>query len=212
MSKERNIRVRFAPSPTGFLHIGNARTAVLNWLFAKNQKGKYILRIEDTDQERSTKESEVAILEILKWMGLNWDEGPDIGGEYGPYRQSERTKIYREYAKKLVSEGKAFYCYCTQEELEAEREKAIKEGRDATYSGRCYHLTEEEVATFEAEGRKPVVRFRVPKNMGIEVDDIVKGKTQFEYSVSLPQPQNQLKTHLIPIPLFYKVLAYSCYL
>lgn len=183
MSESKNIRVRFAPSPTGFLHIGNARTAVLNWLFAKKHDGTFVLRIEDTDIERSTRESETKILEILKWLGLDWDEGPDTNGEFAPYRQSERLDIYQKYAKKLVDSGKAFYCYCTQEELDAEREKAVKEGRDATYSGRCYHLTEEEKKAFEADGRKPTIRFRVPKDETVGFDDIVKGSLKFDSNV-----------------------------
>jgi len=119
------VRVRFAPSPTGLLHIGNVRTALFNFLFARHHGGKYILRIEDTDVERSTESSEKSILEDLTWLGLTWDEGPDIGGPYGPYRQSERISLYREFAEKLLKMGKAYHCYCSEEELrkkgEAER-------------------------------------------------------------------------------------------
>ncbi|MCM8804999.1 MAG: glutamate--tRNA ligase family protein, partial [Candidatus Omnitrophica bacterium] len=122
------VRVRFAPSPTGFLHIGNARTALFNYLFARKNKGKFILRIEDTDKERSKKEYEEAIIEDLKWLGIEWDEGPDIGGEYGPYRQSERIDIYRQFAEKLLKEEIVYKCYCTKDQLEKLREDAEKKG------------------------------------------------------------------------------------
>ncbi|MCM8828791.1 MAG: glutamate--tRNA ligase family protein, partial [Candidatus Omnitrophica bacterium] len=115
------VRVRFAPSPTGYLHIGNARTALFNYLFARKNSGKFILRIENTDTERSKKEYEESILEDLKWLGLSWEEGPDVGGPFGPYRQTERLQLYRDYANKLVSEGKAYRCWCTKEEIEKRR-------------------------------------------------------------------------------------------
>ena len=119
-----NIRVRFAPSPTGYLHIGGSRTALFNWLFAKRNQGTFVLRIEDTDVERSSQASEGTIISSLRWLGLDWDEGPDIGGEFGPYRQCERLAIYNEYAEELLKQGKAYYCYCIEEELEERRTQA----------------------------------------------------------------------------------------
>ncbi|MDQ7063801.1 MAG: glutamate--tRNA ligase [candidate division KSB1 bacterium] len=173
-----SVRVRFAPSPTGKLHIGNARTAIMNWVFARHENGTFILRIEDTDVERSSEESERGILQDLHWLGLNWDEGPDVGGPHGPYRQSERLVIYREHAERLLQEGKAFYCYCTPDELEERKQKAIAEGRSANYDGRCRNLTEAERQAFEAEGRKPVIRFHVPE-VDLSFDDIVRGEVTF---------------------------------
>ena len=176
------VRVRFAPSPTGYLHIGNARTALFNYLFARKNKGKFILRIEDTDKERSKKEYEEAIIDDLKWLGIEWDEGPDIGGEYGPYRQSERIEIYREFANKLLKEGKAYKCYCTKEELEERNRKAIEEGRSPGYDNRCRNLTEEDIKKFEREGRKPVLRLRVPEKI-IKVNDLIRGEVVFDSKV-----------------------------
>src|SRR5947209_1169665 len=138
------VRVRFAPSPTGSLHVGNVRTALFNWLFARQQGGKFILRIEDTDVERSEARYEDQLLGDLHWLGLDWDEGPDIGGPHAPYRQSDRLGIYRDYAERLLSDGKAYLCFCTAEELEREREAAMSEGRSALYSGKCLQLTNEE--------------------------------------------------------------------
>jgi len=134
-----NVRVRFAPSPTGFLHVGGARTALYNYLFAKKHNGVFVLRIEDTDIERSTKESEEQLIEALTWLGLDWDEGPNVKGEYGPYRQSERTYIYKQMTEKLINEGKAYYSYTYPEELEEIKEKLIKEGKPPHYS---YELLE----------------------------------------------------------------------
>src|SRR6185369_10735518 len=125
------MRVRFAPSPTGQLHIGNARTALFNWLLARGQGGTFILRIEDTDVERSTRESADAILRDLRWLGLEWDEGPDAGGERGPYRQSERAHLYQSYARELVASGRAYHCFCTTAQLDSERQAAMAEGRPA---------------------------------------------------------------------------------
>jgi len=169
------IRVRFAPSPTGFLHVGNARTALFNYLFAKHNNGKLILRVEDTDKERSKKEYEDMLIEDLKWLGIEWDEGPDIGGEYGPYRQSERLDIYNKYIQELLEKGHAYYCYCLPEELEEERKKALAEGRPPRYSGKCRHLTQEEKKQYEEKGIKPVVRFKVPDGRIIVFDDLIKG-------------------------------------
>ncbi|ACN98629.1 glutamate--tRNA ligase [Sulfurihydrogenibium azorense] len=172
-------RVRFAPSPTGYLHLGNARTALFNYLFAKHENGSLILRIEDTDLERSKKEYEEMLIEDLKWLGIQWDEGPDVGGNYGPYRQSERLEIYYKYVDKLLKSGDAYYCYCSEEELEKEREKAIAEGRPYRYSGKCRNLTPEERADYEAQGIKPVVRFKVPDKTVI-FEDIIRGHVEID--------------------------------
>ena len=136
-----NVRVRFAPSPTGYVHVGNARTALFNWLFARHHGGVFILRIEDTDAERSKPEYERQLIEDLHWFGLDWDEGPDNGGPHGPYRQSERHAIYVQYAEKLISQGSAYYCFCSAEQLEAERQEALKAGRQPRYSGRCAKIS-----------------------------------------------------------------------
>ena len=168
-------RVRFGPSPTGFLNIGSARTALFNWLFARHNSGTYILRIDDTDEQRSTEESMREIYDSLKWLGLDWDEGAIVGGPYGPYVQSERGEIYREYVQKLLDSGKAYYCYCTPQELTEMREKARAEGRSTLYDGRHRNLTETERRKFEAEGRKPVVRIKVPDE-SIVVADVILGE------------------------------------
>ena len=129
MAGNDKVRVRFAPSPTGQLHIGNVRTALFNWLFARQKGGTFILRIEDTDLERSEARYETQLIEDMKWLGLDWDEGPDVGGPYPPYRQSDKMDVYRGYAERLIREGKAYYCFCSAEELEREREQALKEQR-----------------------------------------------------------------------------------
>ena len=174
------VRVRFAPSPTGPFHIGGARSALFNYLLARKTGGKLILRIEDTDRERSTPESEENIKAALKWLGMDWDEGVDVGGPNGPYHQMERLDIYKKYTDKLLAEGKAYYCYCTDEELEKERQSLIKEGKMPRYMGKCRHLTEEQIAQFKAEGRKPTVRFRVPADKQILVRDMVRGDVVFD--------------------------------
>ncbi|OMP67969.1 glutamate--tRNA ligase [Domibacillus epiphyticus] len=174
------VRVRYAPSPTGHLHIGNARTALFNYLYARNLGGKFIIRIEDTDQKRNIEGGEESQLQYLKWLGIDWDEGPDAGGEYGPYRQSERNDLYKKYYEKLLEEGKAYKCYCTAEELEAEREAQQERNEIAGYSGKCRHLTQEEQAALEAEGRRPSIRFRVPEGETIAFNDMVKGEVSFE--------------------------------
>lgn len=174
------VRVRFAPSPTGPFHIGGARSALFNWLLARKTGGKLILRIEDTDRERSTPESEENIKAALKWLGMDWDEGVDVGGEYGPYHQMERLELYKKYTDQLLVEGKAYYCYCTDEELEEERQSLIKEGKMPRYMGKCRNLTEEQIAQFKAEGRKPTVRFRVPADKQILIKDMVRGNVVFD--------------------------------
>lgn len=164
------VRVRFAPSPTGSLHIGGARSALFNWLFAKSEGGHFILRIEDTDRERSTPESEADILDGLTWLGITWDEF---------YRQSDRIGIYREYLKKLVDDGKAYYCFCSKEDLEAERQSMSANGLPPKYSGRCRTLSKEEVAKRLDAGRDHVIRFRVPEKE-IAFRDIVRGSVKFD--------------------------------
>ena len=141
------MRLRFAPSPTGQLHVGNARTALFNWLLARGSGGTFILRIEDTDVERSTIESAEGVLKDLRWLGLEWDEGPDIGGPNGPYRQSERLHLYRSYGSELLSSGHAYYCFCTREKLDAERKAAIASGQPARYSGTCRRIQSSAVAS-----------------------------------------------------------------
>lgn len=174
------VRVRFAPSPTGPLHIGGARSALFNYLFARNKGGKFILRIEDTDLERSSRESEENIIQALRWLGINWDEGPDVEGAFGPYRQTERLSIYQHYTEKLLEEGKAYYCYCTEEELEDQRQNFLEKGELPRYNGRCYHLSREEKEEFIKQGRLPVVRFRVPENQDVLIKDLVRGDVVFE--------------------------------
>jgi nondiscriminating glutamyl-tRNA synthetase len=169
------IRTRFAPSPTGSLHIGNIRTALFNWLFTRKMKGTVILRIEDTDITRSTKENVNKIIESLLWLGLDWDEGP--------YFQSERLNIYQEYANKLINEGKAYYCYCTDEELEEKRNLSLARGEVPKYDGKCRNATKSQIEQWKSEGRKCTVRFKLPEE-SIEFNDIVKGKISFS-SLSL---------------------------
>ncbi|MDR4318814.1 glutamyl-tRNA synthetase [Niallia circulans] len=178
MSNE--IRVRYAPSPTGHLHIGNARTALFNYLFARSQSGKFIIRIEDTDKKRNIEGGEESQLKYLKWLGMDWDESTDVGGEYGPYRQSERNDIYKKYYTELLEKGLAYKCYCTEEEIEAEREEQVSRGETPKYSGKCRHLTKEQQAALEAEGRQPSIRIRVPENVVYEFNDMVKGDVSFE--------------------------------
>lgn len=178
MSEE--IRVRFAPSPTGPFHIGGARSALFNYLLARKTGGKMILRIEDTDLERSSRESEENIKAALKWLGMDWDEGIDVGGPNGPYRQTERLDIYRKYTEQLLAEGKAYYCYCTDEELESERQALLAKGEMPRYTGHCRNLTPEQVAEYKAQGRKPTVRFRVPADQQIVVHDLVRGDVVFD--------------------------------
>jgi glutamyl-tRNA synthetase len=176
------VRVRFAPSPTGYLHVGNARTALFNYLFAKKQKGAFVLRIEDTDIERSNVEYEAGIIEDLKWIGLEWNEGPDIGGPYAPYRQSERLEVYREYARRLLDNGLAYRCWCTKEELEARRQKAKTDGKSQGYDNRCRNLSKSEIDDYISSGRKPAIRFRVPEKK-IFVNDLIRGTVAFDTSL-----------------------------
>jgi glutamyl-tRNA synthetase/nondiscriminating glutamyl-tRNA synthetase len=177
------MRVRFAPSPTGLLHVGNARTALFNWLFARGHGGTFVLRIEDTDVERSTRESERGILEDLRWLGLDWDEGPDVGGPHGPYRQSERLDLYRSYAQELIDQGHAYHCFCSAEQLDADRRAALESGRPPQYSGRCRDLPPAAAAERLASGQLAVVRFRVPQDRTVTFQDLVRGTVQFETEV-----------------------------
>jgi glutamyl-tRNA synthetase len=177
------MRVRFAPSPTGHLHVGNARTALFNWLLARGSNGTFILRIEDTDVERSTRESEAAILRDLRWLGLDWDEGPDVGGSRGPYRQSERLHLYQSYAKELLAAGHAYYCFCTTAQLEAERQEAVAAGRPAHYAGTCRRLSIEQAETRITAGEHPAIRFRVPPRQDVIFADVVRGDVRFHTDV-----------------------------
>ncbi|MDP2859844.1 MAG: glutamate--tRNA ligase [Bacillota bacterium] len=174
------VRVRFAPSPTGYLHIGGARTAFFNWLFARHNGGKFVLRIEDTDAERTIEDSITQMLEAFKWLGLDWDEGPVVGGEYGPYFQSQRRDLYKASADKLLAGGHAYWCYCTPEELKARREGAVKEGRAPMYEGACRNLTEAQIQACEREGRKPALRLRTPDHGITAYDDLIRGRIEFE--------------------------------
>ncbi len=179
-----NTRVRLAPSPTGSLHIGTARTALYNYLFAKKQKGTFVLRIEDTDRSRSTKEYEDNIKDGLKWLGLGWDEGIDTDGNYGPYRQMERLLIYKKYINQLLAEDKTYPCYCTTEELEAERKDMEAKKQPPKYSGTCSELTEQQRVALKKEGRVPVIRFRIPKNIGKRsYTDLIRGKIEEDISL-----------------------------
>jgi len=173
------IRVRFAPSPTGSLHIGGARTALFNWLYARHNSGKMVLRIDDTDVARSTGTSHRQILSALKWLGIDWDEGPEVGGPYAPYYQSQRLDYYQKAARQLVDEERAYYCYCTPEELSLRREEAIAAGKASRYDGRCRNLTENERERLEAEGRKPVIRLKVPDAGETVVRDYFRGEVSF---------------------------------
>ncbi|KKM12737.1 glutamyl-tRNA synthetase [Clostridiales bacterium PH28_bin88] len=174
------VRVRFAPSPTGPLHIGGARSALFNFLLARKFGGSLILRVEDTDLERSSRESEENIMASLRWLGIDWDEGPDKGGPYAPYRQTERLDIYRQYVDRLLAAGHGYCCYCTEEELEAERQELMARGDLPRYLGKCRDLTPGERQELERQGRRPVIRFRVPEGRTVTVDDMVRGQVSFE--------------------------------
>lgn len=177
------IRVRFAPSPTGTLHIGGARTALFNWLFARSQGGKFVLRLEDTDTTRSTEDSARGIIEGLEWLGIDWDEGPVIGGAYGPYRQSERLPLYQKYIKQLLDEGKAYYCFCSPETIKAQREKAERDKVNYKYDGRCKPLTSARVNELLDQGIQPVVRLKIPDTGVTVVHDLIRGDVEFDNSL-----------------------------
>jgi glutamyl-tRNA synthetase len=180
MKSMKEIRVRFAPSPTGYIHVGNARTALFNWLFARQKGGIFILRVEDTDIERSREEYEARLIADLRWLGLDWDEGPDVGGPCGPYRQSERLAIYAHYAQKLIDSGAAYYCFCSPEELERERNEALAKGISPRYSGRCRQIPPEEASARVKAGERAAVRLKVPPTGEISFHDLIRGDLSFD--------------------------------
>jgi nondiscriminating glutamyl-tRNA synthetase len=182
MAPKEKVRVRFAPSPTGQLHVGNVRTALFNWLFARQKQGAFILRIEDTDVERSEARYETQLLADMKWLGLDWDEGPDAGGPYPPYRQSDKMEVYRAAAERLIKEQKAYYCFCTAEELDREREQAQAEGRQPIYSGKCRRLDPAEAERRRAAGEPAAIRLKTPEHP-IRFHDIVRGDVEFPHEV-----------------------------
>ncbi len=173
-------RLRFAPSPTGYVHVGNARTALFNYLHAAKSGGVMVLRIEDTDEERSKKEYEENLIKDLNWLGIRWHEGPDVGGDFGPYRQSERTGTYREHARRLIDDGRAYYCFCSPEELQKSREEAKAKGLQQEYSGKCRGLDPEEAKGRINNGEEAAVRFKVPRDTEITFFDFVRDKVTFD--------------------------------
>ncbi|MBD3208290.1 MAG: glutamate--tRNA ligase [Candidatus Nealsonbacteria bacterium] len=181
-SDDHQIRVRMAPSPTGFFHIGAARTTLFNYLFAKKHSGVFILRMEDTDEERSKKEYEKDIINNINGLGLHPDEGPEAGGDFGPYRQSERAEIYKKYLEKLLKEDKAYYCFCSPEELKARREYQMSIGQAPKYSGKCAALSKEKAQDLIAQGKEHVIRFRMPPQK-VEFNDLVRGGIEFDVSL-----------------------------
>ena len=172
------VRVRFCPSPTGNPHVGMVRTALFNWAYARHTGGTFVFRIEDTDSARDSEESYEALLAALRWLGLDWDEGPEVGGDYGPYRQSQRLAVYDDVAARLRESGSAYDCYCSTEELGARRERAMAEKRAPGYDGHCRALSEAQIAAYREEGRRPVLRFRMP-DRDITWDDLVRGPITF---------------------------------
>ena len=177
----RPVRVRFAPSPTGDLHVGNIRTALFDWAYARHTGGTFIFRIEDTDKDRVTDEYIQAAIDTLKWLGLTWDEGPEVGGPNGPYLQSQRMDIYADWAKKFLDDGFAYHCYCSADELEAVREAQRKANVAPGYNGHCRSLSTEEIAAFVADGRKPVVRMRMPDG-STTFTDLIRGEVTFDHN------------------------------
>ncbi|HVC38157.1 MAG TPA: glutamate--tRNA ligase, partial [Gammaproteobacteria bacterium] len=177
-----NVRTRFAPSPSGQLHVGNARTALFSALLAAHSDGEFILRIEDTDAERSHTAMETALMEDLRWLGLNWQEGPDVGGKHGPYRQSERGQIYKTYIEKLTRQGLTYYCFCTPAALSMSRKTQLAAGKPPRYTGTCAHLTNAEVEARLAAGLKPALRFRVPEQGETVFEDLVRGRQVFAHN------------------------------
>ena len=175
---EPAVRSRFAPAPSGSIHVGNARSALFSWLFARHEGGGFVLRVEDTDASRVSEEAFHGVMESLRWLGLDWDEGPDVGGPRGPYRQSQRADVYRDHADRLIEQGNAYRCFCTAEELEERRQAALAAGRPPGYDGRCRRLTDAERAAFEAEGRPFAIRFAMPER-DITIEDLVKGEVHF---------------------------------
>ena len=181
MSKsQKQVRVRFAPSPTGDLHVGNIRTALFDWAYARHTGGKFIFRIEDTDRERVTDEYIQAAIQTLKWLGLNWDEGPEVDGPHGPYLQSQRLNIYTEWANKFLSQKDAYHCYCSASELEDRRKIQMEKNLAPGYDGKCRDLSSEQIEKYKAEGRKPVVRMRMPDGETV-FTDLIRGEVKFEH-------------------------------
>lgn len=180
IGKTTPVRVRFAPSPTGRTHLGSGRTALYNYLLARQTGGQFILRIEDTDQKRYIPEAEQELMDSLRWLGMEWDEGPDVGGPYGPYRQSERKEIYQEYAKRLIEEGKAYYCFCTPERLAKLRQEQQRNKQPILYDGLCRQLNPEEAQRRVNNGEKHVIRFRTPRQGSITVRDLLRGEIRVE--------------------------------
>ena len=178
-SQASEVRVRFCPSPTGSPHVGLARTALFNWAFARHHGGTFVFRIEDTDAARDSQESYDTLLEVMRWLGFSWDEGPEVGGPHGPYRQSERYPVYAEIAEKLLAAGRAYHCYCSADELDQRNAKAREEGRAPGYDGHCRELSEEQRASYVEEGRRPVVRLRMP-DTPITFVDLVRGEITFQ--------------------------------
>lgn len=172
------IRVRFAPSPTGYIHLGNVRTALFNYLFAKRNGGKFILRVEDTDLERSRPEYRMALMEDLRWMGIQWDEGPEVGGPFGPYLQSERLEIYREHVRRLIEQGRAYYCYVTEEEVEESKRLAKLERRPPRFDNRGRLFSAKEIEERKTRGIRPTVRFKIEKPQ-LKMHDLIRGDVSF---------------------------------
>ena len=180
MSNNKLVRVRFAPSPTGDLHVGNIRTALFDWAYARHTGGKLVFRIEDTDKDRVTDEYIQAAIETLKWLGLNWDEGPEVGGEFGPYLQSQRLDIYSTWAQKFLDQGDAYHCYCSSEELEERRQLQMKNNKAPGYDGKCRDLSNTQIDQYKAGGRKPVVRMRMPQGETV-FNDLIRGEVKFDH-------------------------------
>jgi glutamyl-tRNA synthetase len=180
MSKNREVRTRFAPSPTGDLHVGNIRTALFDWAYARHTDGKLIFRIEDTDRERVTDEYIERAIDTLKWLGLNWDEGPQVDGPYGPYLQSQRLDIYEKWAKIFLSNWDAYNCYCSPDELEARREIQRKNNQAPGYDGKCRSISESDLQRYISEGRKPVIRMRMPEGE-TRFTDLIRGEVVFDH-------------------------------
>ncbi|CAB4331473.1 MAG: glutamate--tRNA ligase [Actinobacteria bacterium] len=180
MANNSQVRVRFAPSPTGDLHVGNIRTALFDWAYARHTQGKLIFRIEDTDRDRVTDEYIQAAIDTLKWLGLNWDEGPEVGGAYGPYLQSQRLEIYAEWAQKFLDNGDAYHCYCSADELEERRQLQMKNNQAPGYDGKCRDLSNVQIEDYKSKGRKPVVRMRMPQGETV-FTDAIRGEVKFEH-------------------------------
>lgn len=180
MTNAREVRTRFAPSPTGDLHVGNIRTALFAWAYARHTNGKLVFRIEDTDRERVTDEYIGRAIDTLKWLGLNWDEGPEVGGPYGPYLQSQRLDIYKQWAETFLRNGDAYHCYCTTEELESRREAQREKNQAPGYDGKCRSINDSDLQRYQSEGRKPVIRMRMPDGE-TKFQDLIRGEVVFEH-------------------------------